>query len=55
MAKTPDKPLKSPERYGRLLRGEITAKQYVKSLQQEARSHRAAKSGTHQRKRTTSA
>lgn len=36
----PEKHRTSPERYERLLRGEITSKQYVASLREQARSSR---------------
>jgi multidrug resistance efflux pump len=47
----PGKPTPSQDRYERLLRGEITSKQYVKSLQREARSQRASVKSAKTRRR----
>jgi hypothetical protein len=55
MAESPKKPPKSPQRYDRLLKGEISAKQYVKSLQQEARARRSAQSSSYASRRAGSA
>jgi hypothetical protein len=46
---------KTPQRYERLLKGEISAKQYVKDLKREARTHRSAQAGSYSSRRATSA
>jgi hypothetical protein len=55
MAESPKKQQKTPQRYDRLLKGEISAKQYVKSLQQEARARRSTHSGSPASRRAESA
>ena len=54
MGNNEDKPgVKSDGRYEKLLKGEITSDQYVKSLRQEAHSrYSAAKSGRYITKRS---
>lgn len=46
---------KTSQRYERLLKGEISAKQYVKDLKREAQTQRSAQVGSYGMRRTTSA
>lgn len=55
MAESPKKPQKTSQRYDRLLKGEISAKQYVKDLQQEARARRSTHSDHRASRRAGSA
>jgi hypothetical protein len=55
MAESPKKPQKTSQRYDRLLKGEISSKQYVKALQQEARARRSTHGGPNASRRAGSA